>query len=193
MQDIRPPISIQRKQRSRRFFSDQEKNRILDEAAASSVSEAARNNNISTSLLFQWRKDSENLGPLDHRDLSPESDQVRTMVTIQRLEAIEILISDKLVAEIRSEKMTAYNAATAFGSMTNAVAKLAQLKFEVLQRYQFDNDRRDPIVASAELSLVEELEAERLCLDVIKISLAEKKRLAERVSASEKEIEGHPD
>lgn len=169
--------------RPRRSFSTEEKKQILDDAYKTSFAEAARRNQISASLLFQWRKNfnrSFSVLPIDHDQIT---DHERVLEVVHRLEMLEALISEKLMAEIKSDRMSAYNAATAFGSLTNAVAKLVQMEQDIAQRIQ-QPAIGEPVNSSLNLTLVEERRAEEWCLELIRKSLAEKPATVEAATLS---------
>jgi len=119
--------------RQRRKWSEQEKFDLLEEAASSSISGVARRHGIAPSMLFQWRKRQEGRyvgSPALHPTIADDE----TLDKLAQLESIEAPIIAKLVSDLRQNKLTAYNAACAYGSLVGAVTKRIATRLDTLER-----------------------------------------------------------
>ncbi len=154
----------------RRYWSPEEKHAILQEAEYSSVSAASKKFNVSTSLLFGWRlkqkTDLSNNRAVDGMNL--DNNCQNALKTLQELEQIEMRVVEKLVYELRENRISAYNAACALANLVNANSKLQALKFDVVERWNSiepqqitkDDDEQDPEIRR---------EAERMLLKLIEL------------------------
>lgn len=119
--------------RKRRRWTAAEKESILREAEASSFSEAARQYGLTTSLLFQWRKQQQ--GKDEPEQQSPEAHYMDRLRTIDDLERqVEPRVIERLMLDIDSGKVNGYTAANAYASISNAVARLCAARLELVDR-----------------------------------------------------------
>lgn len=119
---------------SRRRWSDAEKEQILKEADATSVSATARKHGLTTSLLFQWRKQA-NGDEHDGSNCDPLAQFSQQLKKIQELEKqVQPKIINQLIADLRGGKLNAYNAANAFASLTNGIARLLSMELDLIDR-----------------------------------------------------------
>ena len=118
----------------RRHWSESEKLAILKEAEESSYSEAARQNQISTGLLFSWRKQLQGAAPIDADDFDPAPELMAALSrNDMKLNKID-QICTRLLADLESGKLPVYNGANAYSSLTKAFTAVQAQRFEIMDR-----------------------------------------------------------
>lgn len=180
--------------KSRRRWSESEKLAILKVADESSFSEAARQNQITTGLIFQWRKQLQGAAPIDAGIFEPEPELIAALArNDKKLNKIDQL-STKLLADLDSGKLTAYNGANAYASLTKAFTTVQSQRFEIMDRLismiATDDQRNDDFCSKTTIDFDVEREAERVCYAMIKRSVEEKRAAA---TASQLENRRHLD
>jgi|694.fasta_scaffold95227_3 transposase-like protein len=185
-----PEQNLEPSKNRRRRWSESEKLAILKEADESSFSEAARQNQISTALIFSWRKNLQGAAPTDADQFEPEPE---LMVALARndskLNKID-QVCNKLLADLNSGKLTAYNAANAYSSLTKAFTAVQSQRFEIVDRLVNLLTAGEQVAGTAQMSAVDfeiEREAERLCYAMVKKSVEQKRaaNAASRLTTSE--------
>jgi transposase-like protein len=183
---ISEPIANQSTQRRRRW-SESEKLAILKEADESSYSEAARQNKISTGLIFQWRKSLQGTAPIEADDFDPAPELMTALArNDKKLYKID-QICTRLLADLESGKLPVYNGANAYSSLTKAFTAVQAQRFEIMDRLLNMLAADDPKSQGSQSSTIDfevERESERICYAMVKRSL-EEKRAAAAVTRSE--------
>lgn len=129
--------------RKRRRWTAAEKAQMLSEAESSSFSEVARKYGLATSLLFQWRKQSQGKDAADQQ--SPEvhyTDRLRTIDDLER--QVEPRVIERLMLDIDTGKLNGYSAANAYASISNAIARLCAARLELIDRMIAINADKEP-------------------------------------------------
>ncbi len=163
----------------RRWTADQ-KMAIVKECAepGSTVYAVSKKHGIPTNQIYQWRKLSEvsDSSRSAATDLSLIDECHKTLTKIERLDRIGQMIMEKLADEIRKNKITSYNASIAVSSLVTGATKLSELSFSTLDRIaQFEAS--DGVENDAdEFTFAEEREAERLCVELVRMKIAQRKK-----------------
>lgn len=122
---------------ARRSFTIEQKEQLLDEAAQadSSYSLVSKKHGVTTAQLFTWRRELRR-GPAPAlRQIEAARSESHLLDQIAHFEnMISPLVLEKLVRDIRTGDVSAYNASTAYSSIVGAFCKLASLKLEVLDK-----------------------------------------------------------
>lgn len=123
--------------RTKRMFSREQKQAMLDEAAqpGSSVCGVARKYNVASSQIFTWRKEM-TFGNAEAVEL-PESQcgQQGMLAKIGELETkVGAVVIDKFVRDVRIGQISSYNAAIGYSSLVNAFIKLGEFQLQVFDR-----------------------------------------------------------
>lgn len=175
--------------RQRRIWTEQDKLQILEEAASAPVSEVARKHGLAPSQLFQWRKQYE--GRCVASAALPSSIADETLDKLGQLESIEAPIIAKLASDLRQNKLTAYNAACAYGSLVGAVTKRIATRLETLERMKQIDDFSSSITGMmTETPLEREcrLEAERMLIEMVEYKRAHQEKCQPRVHQNETSV-----
>jgi transposase-like protein len=131
---------LQLPSRTKRTFSIEEKRRIIEEASAPGVSVAsvARKNALAPSQLFCWRKELRAGTLYETRDTDETSIADRYRQLLNKIDQFQndvgAVVAEKVLHEIGANKMSAYNAASAYSCIASAATKLETLKLEILDR-----------------------------------------------------------
>jgi transposase-like protein len=165
----------------RRRWSESEKLAILKEAHESSFSEAARQNQISTGLIFQWRKSLQGSAPIDPDLFEPEPELMAALSrNDNKLNKIDLLCT-RLLADLESGKLTVYNGANAYSSLTKAFTAVQSQRFEIMDRLIGLLATDDQRAEGSQMNTIDfeiEKEAERVCYALVKRSVDEKRAAA---------------
>jgi hypothetical protein len=154
----------------RRKWTDEAKLEILAEAEEFPVSAVARKHGIAPSMLFQWRKQNEGRY-VKPANFNPAFNGDETLEKLNQLESIETPIISKLVSDLRQNKLTAYNAACAYGSLVGAVTKRIAMRLEAMDHLIRINEFNNSLISErgSEDPLEREcrLEAERILIELV--------------------------
>jgi transposase-like protein len=165
----------------RRRWSESEKLAILKEADESSFSEAARQNQISTGLIFQWRKTLQGTTSREADPFEPEQELMAALTrNDKKLNNIDLLCT-RLLADLDSGKLTVYNGANAYSSLTKAFTNLQSQRFEIMDRLLSMLATEDQKTEGSQMNTIDfeiEKEAERICYELVKRSVDEKRAAA---------------
>ncbi len=175
--------------RTRRRWTDDEKMAIVQECAepGSTVYAVSKKHGIPTNQIYQWRKlfEISDSSRSAATALSLVDECRKTLTKIERLDRIGQMIMEKLADEIRKNKITSYNASIAVSSLVTGLTKLSGLTFEVLDRVaQLEGTQND--AAESEYTVEEERTAERLCFELVQMSIS--KRKAEQESGQPRRL-----
>lgn len=157
------------KSRSRRCWSDEQKLSILREACESgnSVSSIAKKHGIAVSQLFQWRRQFENGAGTPRRVRSAQEECVERLERVQDLQRLEHILMTRLLRDVRSGGMSAYNASIAFSNLVNGHTKLSALTTELSAQLQ-THERTIAEDTSLKASPEEQRAAERMLLEFVR-------------------------
>lgn len=144
-------MNNQKKTRTRRNYSDDQKKAFVDEAIASgNLTDTARKHGINVNVLSRWKSELYGSTPEDKTDCrfitsDVEAESLRKSLTqIERLEKLHNGLVDSLTRDI-AQKTSSYKAAITNTNLVNSLDKLLQLKTSVhsqLYRVQKPSDNK---------------------------------------------------
>ena len=163
--------------RSRRQWTNQQKGMIVRECSelGNTVSSVAKRYSISTSVLFQWRKQIENasLEICSRTDLSKVDYCRRDLAEIEKLQRLQEMAMGRLIDEIRRGQVTSYNASIATSNIVSGFAKLASLRAEVLDKLEAlltCDESKEP---EDDVPIEIQRAAEQMVIELVKKQIAE--------------------
>ncbi len=164
----------------RRRWTDDEKMAIVQECAepGSTVYAVSKKHGIPTNQIYQWRKlfEISDSSRSAATALSLVDECRKTLTKIERLDRIGQMIMEKLADEIRKNKITSYNASIAVSSLVTGLTKLSELSFNTLDRIAQIQASDETEKDTSQFSFAEEREAERLCVELVRMKIAQRKR-----------------
>ena len=129
----------------RRRWSEIEKEKIVLEAETFGFSNTARKMGLTTSLLFSFRQQL--FGSKEKAVTQPLDEIITTRKSLGKIERLDDQvdrISTKLLADLESRTISAYNAAVGYSSLAGALDKLTTL------RHKTEDRLKSLIIASAQ-------------------------------------------
>ena len=167
-------------EKRRRSWSTEEKQAILAEAEAAGFSSTSRKHGVELSLLFQWRKKLSGAKTVKSNDNITTSDELRAeIIKIRKLDTQVDKLLAKLDADLDTGKLTAYNVANAFSSLTKSFCQLVTLKLDTIQKLEahlaIEPATKDP--EEIEPTPEESRMAERLVYALVKEQVEQDKKL----------------
>lgn len=176
------------KRRSRRTFTEQEKLNMIHECEIDGVTfeSVARKYNVKPNQLYVWRKELQQGGARifsTHKSPLVIANEIRSMFDeLKRIEAeLSLLVGTKLGTELKSGKLSAYAASSAFSGYVSAVCRLQDQKLIALERLAECPEHRE----DEPFDLERDRAAEQLCLDLIayKVEMDRKLNESERLQS----------
>jgi transposase-like protein len=142
----------------RRTWSQETKNKILEEADLDGFSTTAKKYEITTSLLFHWRKQlrsNSNDSPVVGNEDS-KHDLRSLMNESGKLAKIQKSLANKLEQDVAKGEISSYNASCALSNLHNSLSKLEALQSQAIEKMNLlenakANNTRDEHAISDEI------------------------------------------
>jgi len=126
--------------RRKRVFTLDDKLSMLEAASQSSVSAVATQHGLKPSQLFHWRKQlrTHSLSPTARSDELIGTSYFEQMMTALDgfREDLGTLVAERIKTDLKANRISAHNAATAFSCLTTSACKLIEMRIKLMESIQ---------------------------------------------------------
>jgi len=164
--------------RTRRFFSDDDKRMILQEAQESgmSMSAIAKKHGLTASQLFKWRVKFYGSQRIESKAIEgPLTPSAKLQATLMRIDKFENEIMapvfKRTMCDLKADRLPAHQASCALANLGSAFSKITALKLAVFDQLEAIGYVEPPPEKRPEeehLDYLVEREAERVLLHLVK-------------------------